>query len=402
MNIAVVGAGLSGLSCALELKKMGFQVQVFESQSHVGGRVQTIEKEGFLLDKGFQVYLPSYQMGQYYMNHKALDLQSFLPGAMICEGAQHYCLSDPFRNPSTLFKTLFHPATTLKDQLLTAKLLLSASSGKTEFSKALSTRDYLQDFGFSQKFIKQFFEPFFSGVFLDQDLRVPHHYFLYLFGRFAKGLASLPSQGMAALPKQLAERLGEQVLHVNKPVDKVQGKTLCFADGEKVGFERVVLATGLSAAQQLLSLETTPTKFHGVTTHYFKSSATELNKNYLYLNVQKSRVVNHVAHLTACAPSYAPDGWHLFSVNLVGSVQDASVDEVMQDLTSLFGEQEVSGWQWLHRDKVVHALPAHPYYGQRDARLSESTWVCGDDMESPSIQGALSSGYKVAHLISAI
>jgi monoamine oxidase len=40
--VVVVGAGLAGLSCAYELRKLGFEVVVLEGQGRAGGRVQTL------------------------------------------------------------------------------------------------------------------------------------------------------------------------------------------------------------------------------------------------------------------------------------------------------------------------------------------------------------------------
>ncbi len=53
-DVLVVGAGVSGLVAAVELKRRGFSVQVLEASDNVGGRVRTDEFEGFLLDRGFK------------------------------------------------------------------------------------------------------------------------------------------------------------------------------------------------------------------------------------------------------------------------------------------------------------------------------------------------------------
>ncbi|MBV8831515.1 MAG: NAD(P)-binding protein, partial [Acidobacteriaceae bacterium] len=48
-QVAIVGAGLAGLACALRLKQRGVQARIFEATDRVGGRVTTDEHEGFLL-----------------------------------------------------------------------------------------------------------------------------------------------------------------------------------------------------------------------------------------------------------------------------------------------------------------------------------------------------------------
>ena len=54
-TVAVIGAGIAGLQCALLLKESGIDVQVFERQPHVGGRMVTESVNGFLIDHGFHV-----------------------------------------------------------------------------------------------------------------------------------------------------------------------------------------------------------------------------------------------------------------------------------------------------------------------------------------------------------
>ena len=59
-HVIIVGAGISGLSCARQLYKSGCEVTVLEKEDGPGGRVRTDKKDGFLLDRGFQVLLTGY------------------------------------------------------------------------------------------------------------------------------------------------------------------------------------------------------------------------------------------------------------------------------------------------------------------------------------------------------
>jgi protoporphyrinogen/coproporphyrinogen III oxidase len=65
-KIAVIGAGISGLSCAYELQKKGFKVKVFESEDHVGGRMATRKIGNFPFDMGAQVFATNYTAAQEY------------------------------------------------------------------------------------------------------------------------------------------------------------------------------------------------------------------------------------------------------------------------------------------------------------------------------------------------
>jgi oxygen-dependent protoporphyrinogen oxidase len=57
---AVVGAGLSGLTAAHRLKQAGWEVTVLEADSIAGGRVRTVERDGYLLDTGATGLAESY------------------------------------------------------------------------------------------------------------------------------------------------------------------------------------------------------------------------------------------------------------------------------------------------------------------------------------------------------
>jgi protoporphyrinogen/coproporphyrinogen III oxidase len=61
LKAAVVGAGLSGLTAAYRLQQHGWQVTVLEATDRVGGRVQTEELGGYLLDTGATGLAESYE-----------------------------------------------------------------------------------------------------------------------------------------------------------------------------------------------------------------------------------------------------------------------------------------------------------------------------------------------------
>ena len=56
-DIYIIGAGISGLIAAYELEQKGYKPTIIEKTDRVGGRVKTIDENGFALDLGFQVVL---------------------------------------------------------------------------------------------------------------------------------------------------------------------------------------------------------------------------------------------------------------------------------------------------------------------------------------------------------
>jgi len=55
-SVAVIGAGLAGLSCAQVLRNAGLDVRVFEKAASVGGRCATQLWQGHLVDTGVQFF----------------------------------------------------------------------------------------------------------------------------------------------------------------------------------------------------------------------------------------------------------------------------------------------------------------------------------------------------------
>src|SRR5439155_14054686 len=59
--LAVVGAGLAGLAAGLELRRLGFEVEIFERSRLVGGKAASFEAGGSDLDTGQHVFLGCFE-----------------------------------------------------------------------------------------------------------------------------------------------------------------------------------------------------------------------------------------------------------------------------------------------------------------------------------------------------
>ena len=55
-HVVVIGAGISGLSCAYRLNQLGADVTLLEASNRAGGLIGTIQKDGFLFESGPQSF----------------------------------------------------------------------------------------------------------------------------------------------------------------------------------------------------------------------------------------------------------------------------------------------------------------------------------------------------------
>jgi oxygen-dependent protoporphyrinogen oxidase len=51
-SVAVIGAGITGLTAAFYLQRKGIPVTVYEASSRVGGVIQSLKRDGYLAEFG--------------------------------------------------------------------------------------------------------------------------------------------------------------------------------------------------------------------------------------------------------------------------------------------------------------------------------------------------------------
>lgn len=73
-KVAVIGAGLGGISAAISLAAEGYHVEVFEKNDHVGGKLNMLQKEGFSFDLGPSILtLPQYFESLFERHGRSMD-----------------------------------------------------------------------------------------------------------------------------------------------------------------------------------------------------------------------------------------------------------------------------------------------------------------------------------------
>lgn len=406
-DVVIVGGGLAGLRCARGLHEAGVRAVVLEAEDCLGGRVKTDSVDGFLLDRGFQVLLTAYREASHTLSFSQLDLQTFVPGALVRADGRFHTIADPWRRPSRALQTLRANIGTLSDKVRIGTLSRRVQRGSLEelFARPeQSTADYLRQYGFSKRVIDRFFRPFLGGVFLEPDLRTSSRMFEFVFRMFAEGSASLPAGGMGAIPDQMAAPLTAEKVKLNAEVAQLENDGVRLKSGELIRAEAVVLATegtGLGAWVPGLP----EVKSRSVTCLYFATEKSPLKEPILVLNGEGSGLVNNLCVPSDISSRYAPPGASLISATVLGNPElDESelTEAVRAELKVWFGEQ-VERWRHLKTYRIVHALPETGSQGlaepSRPVRLKEGLFVCGDHRETSSIEGALVSGRRAAEAV---
>ena len=402
--ILIVGAGMAGLACALHLHRAGRAVRVFEASDGVGGRVRTDVVDGFLLDRGFQVYLDAYPRSGKLLDLEALDLKAFEPGALIYSDARLHRLMDVFRRPTSAWCSLKAPVGNLSDKLRVGWLrsqLLHTSFEAIAAHEDRSTEAYLRDCGFSEAIIERFFRAFYGGIFLERELRTSSRMFEFTFKLFGRGNATIPANGMGEIPKQLAAHLPLGTIELNQSVRAVGRDSITLANGACIQGSATVVATDGSAAHALCpSLQRAAPEWRTVTNLYFAADRSPIREAILCLNGSAQGLVNNVCVLSDAAPNYAPAGQALLSVTVLGLPDDTGlIDRVRTELSAWFGP-ETLGWRQLRTDRIRRGLPQQrPNADAPMTAKAAGVWLCGDHLSSASIEGAVLSGEHTAAAI---
>lgn len=402
-DVVIVGAGLAGLACGLEVAAAGLEPLLLEAGDEPGGRVRTDIVEGFLLDRGFQVLLTAYPEARRYLDYRALGLRPFTSGAIVRAGGRFHRVADPWRHPFAALASAFAPIGSLGDKWRIAAMrtrVKRMSLDEIAAAPAVPAIDALRQMGFSPLFIDRFLRPFFGGTFLDRNLETSSRVLDFHFKMFASGVAALPATGMGAITRQLAGRLGTSRIRCGVRVASVAPGRVTLASGQTISASAVVIAVPGPEAARLLGrgADASPGRWRKTTCAHYAAPEAPFASPTLVLDGDGRGPVNNVAIPSNVQPNYAPPGAALISTTVLGDADpdDEALDVVIRaQMREWFGGAPVSRWRLLRIDRIRHALPPQtPGHdlAARPATLARGLYRCGDHVIDGSINGALASG----------
>ena len=393
-DVLIVGAGVAGITCALRCQEKGINFLIIEKDYRVGGRLGSVYEDGYIFDIGFQVFNSSYHETKNLLDLNQLDLRFFKPGAAIFSNSKFKIISDPIRDLSKTFNTLFSDITSLADKfrILKLKFELAKYSIENDKSKDVETIVFLKNYGFSEQIISNFFTPFFAGVFLEKKLQTSSKFFKYVFSKFGSGLASLPSKGMQEIPKNMLRSINQNNLILNCELELLtHEKKIKLKNGPKIHPNYVIL-TGNS--QKLIYNK----RFHynSVKTLYFSFENLPKYSDYIHIFPEEN-IINNIAFLTSISSHYSKNNDNLLSVSIIEKTKasETNLKNYVKDrLENIYGGK----FNFLKYFDIKQATINHPVnsFG-KNIKIStdKGIYFSGDNIVHGSIEGAVISGIQV-------
>ena len=394
-DIIILGAGPAGLACALKCQQLGREYLLIEGSNRIGGRLGSLYEDGYIFDLGFQVYNSAYVNTNRLLDLDELNLKYFKPGAAVHYGNSFQIVSDPLRDISKVFSTIFSNITTVSDKLKILSLKNSLSNYNIEEDKTddITTLRFLKLYGFSEKMIDNFFIPFFSGIFHEKTLDTSSKFFKYVFSNFNNGLASLPEKGMQVIPEQLMSKIDiERVMMEKTAINLDDGNKVIFDDGDIIKGENIILTGESTTLAEKIKYE-----YNEVNTIYFRTENEIENGDYIHLYPEDD-LINNIAIPSSISSAYSNGHSHLISITILEyDCNDIElIKKIRKRLSNYYGG-EPGSYDFLRTFSISKATIKQPVgHFERKKIVKNGLIIAGEQATNGSIEGAIISGLNAA------
>ena len=402
-DVAVIGAGVAGLTCARALEESGMQVRVLERSARVGGRVGTDVIDGYRCDRGFQWLNAGDLDLREAMDVPALNPQPIERGMVLAHPDGYRVLHG---SQTALIAAIRSGIGQPQDiaRLMRWSEPLRKSRERLQATTDMTLQESLDRHEISGRIREEVLRPFFRLVFADEDLGTSYQFAMLSMQALLEGMPALPALGMQALPNQLAHGLEQPVEHgldVLGVIRSVGEGLRIFTDGGEIQARAVVVATDPVTASALIGLGTPAMR--GLATWWFSTPVPPTTMTMPFVNPIGPSVgpLSHAVVVSNIASRYAPPGRHLVAAcSVPGPDKVAGLEsetEVRTQLGQIF-HSDAASWELVTRHVNSAAWPASrppPMLGQ-GVGLGDGLFVAGDHREPAGIAGAVRSGRRAA------
>jgi oxygen-dependent protoporphyrinogen oxidase len=431
MKVAVIGAGIAGLTCAFELQKAGVEVEVFERQEWVGGRMSTRTRDGLAFDVGANFLIRAYRGINALADEMGVELWRASPVThSVYHGGEPRLMNftsirSIFRmNSLNLLSRFRFLGFALKVRTIHAgldffDLGLAPDSLNHEDAYHFTRREV------GQEFADYIVDSFNSCMMFSRSSETSVAACLSLFSMMADpafDFSVLYAKGdMSAIPEALAQRL---VVHRGRPILAVERKEKAWQLSTPQGeaeFDAVVLATtprpalemlkGGGEAQRRLLGET---RYATTINVSFRVPKGVLGRTHcFYVPWVENWIISEFTNESLKGEHTTHEGASLVNVGLheeaalklVGETDARVFEVVRKELLSLnaslraVSEQvqpyDLQRWpEAIPKYDCAHIARVKAFL--RDGQGRNGLYLCGDYMNAPWIEGASRSGLKAA------